>query len=143
MNRRKSRELSMKLIYQMSVNKEDYKDVIENLKESIECDLKSDEDIDLKDIDMEFIIRILKGVENNKEVIDREIEKYLVNWKLSRLSKIDLTILRICTFEIMFEEDIPDNVSINEALELAKKYSDDKSAAFINGVIDKIIKNKM
>ena len=142
MNRRKSRELSMKLIYQMSVNKEDYKDVIENLKESIECDLKSDEDIDLKDIDMGFIIRILKGVEENKEIIDKEIEKYLVNWKLSRLSKIDLTILRICTYEIMFEEDIPNNVSVNEAIELAKKYSEEKSASFINGVIDKIIKNK-
>jgi len=142
MNRRKSRELSMKLLYQMSVNKEDYKEVIENLKESIECDLKTDEDIDLKDIDMDYINRVIKGVEENKEIIDREIEKYLVKWKITRISKIDLTIMRICTYEIMFESDIPDNVSINEALELAKKYSDEKSAAYINGVLDKIIKNK-
>jgi len=142
MNRRKSRELSMKLLYQMCVNKEEYQDVIDNLKESIECDLKTEEDIDLQDIDMDYITRIIKGVEGNKEIIDIELEKYLVNWKISRISKIDLTIMRICTYEIMFESDIPDNVSINEALELAKKYSDEKSAAFINGVLDKILKNK-
>jgi len=142
MNRRKSRELSMKLLYQMCVNKEEYQDVIDNPKESIECDLKTEEDIDLQDIDMDYITRIIKGVEGNKEIIDIELEKYLVNWKISRISKIDLTIMRICTYEIMFESDIPDNVSINEALELAKKYSDEKSAAFINGVLDKILKNK-
>lgn len=142
MNRRKSRELSMKLLYQMCVNKEEYQDVIDNLKESIECDLKTEEDIDLQDIDMDYITRIIKGVDGNKEIIDIELEKYLVNWKISRISKIDLTIMRICTYEIMFESDIPDNVSINEALELAKKYSDEKSAAFINGVLDKILKNK-
>ena len=142
MNRRKSRELSMKLLYQLCVNKEEYQDVIDNLKESIECDLKTEEDIDLKDIDMDYIKRIIKGVEENKESIDFELEKYLVKWKISRISKIDITIMRICTYEIMFESDIPDNVSINEAVELAKVYSDEKSVAFINGVLDKILKNK-
>ena len=142
MNRRKSRELAMKLLYQMSINKEDYDSVMCNLKESIECDLRSEEDIDLKEIDMEYIARIIKGVQENMETIDSEIEKYLVNWKLNRLSKIDLTIMRICTYEIMFEIDIPNKVSINEGLELAKKYSEENSASFINGVIDNIIKNK-
>ena len=132
----------MKLLYQLCVNKEEYQDVIDNLKESIECDLKTEEDIDLKDIDMDYIKRIIKGVEENKEIIDFELEKYLVKWKISRISKIDLTIMRICTYEIMFESDIPDNVSINEAVELAKVYSDEKSGAFINGVLDKILKNK-
>ncbi|MGE5627491.1 MAG: transcription antitermination factor NusB [Solirubrobacterales bacterium] len=142
MNRRKSRELAMKLLYQMSINKEDYDSVMLNLKESIECDLKSEEDIDLKEIDMEYIARIIKGVQENMETIDSEIEKYLVNWKLNRLSKVDLTIMRICAYEIMFEIDIPNKVSINEGLELAKKYSEENSASFINGVIDNIIKNK-
>ncbi len=142
MNRRKSRELAMKLLYQMSINKEEYEDVINNLKESIECDLKSEEDLDLKEIDMEYIKRIIMGVQENMDTIDSEIEKYLVKWKLSRLSKIDLTIMRICAYEIMFEIDIPNKVSINEGLELAKKYSEESSVAFINGVIDNIIKNK-
>lgn len=144
MNRRKSRELAMKLLFQMTMNKEDYKEVIGNLQENIEHYVKDvEEDIDLTDIDMEYITRILKGVEENRELIDSEIEKYLLNWKLSRLSKVDVTIMRICTYEMLFEVDIPNSASLNEALELAKKYSDEKSVSFINGVLDKIIKNNV
>lgn len=157
MNRRKSRELVMKLLFQMTINKEDFKDVISNLKENIEVDnieiiseetgmpVKKEltsEDIDLKDIDMEYVIRVLKGVQENKDAIDIEIEKYLKNWKLTRLSKIDITILRVCTYEFLYENEIPRNVSINEAVELAKKYSADKSASFINGVLGSMIKDK-
>jgi len=143
MNRRKSRELAMKLLFQMNVNKEDYKEVLSNVNENIEDYVKDEEeDIDLKDLDMEYITRILSGVEANRELIDTEIEKYLLNWKLNRISKIDLAIMRICTYEIIFEVDIPNSASINEAIELAKKYSDEKSVSFINGVLDKIIKNK-
>ena len=157
MNRRKSRELAMKLLFQMTINKEDFKDVIANLKENIEVETieyideetgmpvkreLSSEDIDLIDIDMEYVIRVLKGVQENKETIDLEIEKYLKNWKLNRLSKIDIAILRVCTYEFLYENDIPENVSINEAVELAKKYSADKSASFINGVLGSMIKGK-
>jgi N utilization substance protein B len=143
MNRRKSRELAMKLLFQMTMNKEDYKEVISNLQENIEHYVKDvEEDINLTDIDMEYITRILKGVEENRELIDSEIEKHLLNWKLNRLSKVDITIMRICTYEMLFEVDIPNSASLNEALELAKKYSDEKSVSFINGVLDKIIKNK-
>ncbi|AKA70196.1 transcription antitermination factor NusB [Clostridium scatologenes] len=155
MNRRKSRELVMKLLFQMTINKEDFKDVIVNLKENIELDkselqitgieVKNEidpENIDLKDIDMEYVIRVLKGVQENKEAIDNEIENHLINWKLNRLSKLDTAILRVCTYEFLYEENIPKSVSINEAIELAKRYSGDKSAAFINGVLGSMIKEK-
>lgn len=157
MNRRKSRELVMKLLFQMTINKEDFKDVIANLKENIEVDNieiineetglpakkeLTSEDIDLKDVDMEYVIRVLKGVQENKDALDVEIEKYLKNWKLNRLSKIDITILRVCTYEFLYENEIPNNVSINEAVELAKRYSADKSAAFINGVLGSMIKDR-
>jgi len=142
MNRRKSRELALKLLYQMSISKENYKDVLCGLEEDKEKGAADEEGIDLKDIDMGYINRVLQGVEENKELIDREIEKHLLNWKINRLSKIDLTIIRISAYEVLFEVDIPNSVSINEAIELGKKYSDEKSASFINGVLDKIIKNK-
>ncbi|NMM61374.1 transcription antitermination factor NusB [Clostridium sp. P21] len=155
MNRRKSRELVMKLLFQMTINKEDFKDVIANLKENIELDKDQlqiadaddnnqldSESIDLKDIDMEYVIRVLKGVQQNKEAIDNEIKNHLINWKFSRLSKIDIAILRVCTYEFLYEEEIPNNVSINEAIELAKRYSADKSASFINGVLGSMIKKK-
>lgn len=153
MNRRKSREIAMKLLFQTTINKEDFKDVIANLKENIEVEnskLDSEEilfkkeidpeSIDLKDVDMEYIIRVLKGVQEYGDNIDKEIEKNLRNWKLNRVSRIDISILRICTYEFLYEEDIPKNVSINEAIELAKKYSADKSAAFINGVLGNMLK---
>ena len=131
MNRRKSREIAMKLLFEMSINKEEYKEIIENFKEHT--------DTDLKDIDMVYISRVLDGIGKNKEIIDNKIEAYLINWKLDRISKIDLAILRISTYEILFEEDIPDVVSVNEGIELAKKYSDEKSSTFINGVLGNMV----
>lgn len=151
MNRRKSRETVMKLMYQMSINKEELMDVIENLKANIEADEekmnepslvereKDPDSMDLKDVDMEYIIRIANGVAQNEKLLDSKIESNLINWKVYRLSKIDLTILRICVFEMQFEEEIPERVAVNEAIELAKKFSSEKSAAFINGVLDKLM----
>lgn len=133
MNRRKSRDIAMKLLFEMSINKEDYKTILENFKENT--------DVDLKDIDIDYVSRVLSGVEQNINEIDRRIEKYLVNWKLYRLSKIDLAILRMCTYEIFYENDIPRMVSVNEGVELAKKYSEEKSFQFINGVLDRMIKD--
>lgn len=131
MNRRKSREIAMKLLFEMSINKEEYKEIIENFKEHT--------DVDLKNLDMVYISRVLDGIGKNNELIDKRIEAYLINWKLDRISKIDLAILRISTYEILFEEDIPDIVSVNEGIELAKKYSDEKSSTFINGVLGNMI----
>ncbi|MFL0246695.1 transcription antitermination factor NusB [Candidatus Clostridium stratigraminis] len=132
MNRRRSREIAMALQFEMSINKGDFNDILDSYKENTEEDLK--------EIDFAYITNTLKGIQENCEAIDSKIEKYLVNWKISRLSKIDLAILRICTYEIIYEADIPNKVSVNEGIELAKKYSDDKSFQFINGVLDNINK---
>lgn len=91
---------------------------------------------------MEFALTTLKGIQEHLEEIDNKIQDNLVKWKLNRLANIDRTILRIATYEIMFNEEIPNKVSINEAIELAKKYADDKSPAFINAVLDKVSKSK-
>jgi N utilization substance protein B len=134
MNRRKTREAAMKLLFEMTINKENYEEIIENFKEHT--------DLSLEEVDFEYITRVLKGVEENKETLDKKIEENLKNWKINRLSKVDLSILRICTYEILFEEDIPEVVSINEGIELAKKYSEEKSAPFINGLLANMIRNK-
>lgn len=132
MNRRKSREVAMSLLFEMSINKEDHSEIIENFKEHT--------DIDLSDVDMEYVTRVLKGIQENMQALDSKIEQNLINWKLYRLSKIDLAILRISTYEILFDTDIPNRVAVNEGIELAKKYSEEKSFQFINGVLGKIIK---
>lgn len=129
MNIRKSREIAMKLLYQNTINKSNYEDLIEDFKENYA-------DKDLDNLNLSYIIRVLKGVEENKDLIDDEIKKHLKNWKMDRISKINISILRLAIYEIKFEETIPYKVSVNEAIEIAKKYSDDKSPAFINAVLD-------
>jgi len=131
MNRRKSRETAMKLLFEMSINKENYQDIIENFKENT--------DVDLKDLDMAYITKVLVGVHENGKEIDKNIEKHLIKWKLNRLSKMNLAILRISTYEILFEEEIPGKVSVNEGIELAKIYGEDSSPAFINGILAKML----
>jgi len=131
MNRRKSREVTMKLIYEILIKKENFEEIFENFKEHTEEDVS--------ELDMEYIANTLKGVTENIELIDATISKYLINWKIDRLSKIDLSILRLAIYEITFEADIPSVVSVNEAIELAKKYSQDVTGAFINGVLGRLV----
>lgn len=132
MNRRKSREIATRLIFEMSINKESYVDIIENFRENTEEKIE--------DIDFEYVIRVLKGVSENEAQINETITKYLVKWKLGRLPKMNLAILKMATYEILFDEDIPNKVTINEAIELAKRYGDDNAPSFINGVLNNLIK---
>ncbi|WP_150844941.1 MULTISPECIES: transcription antitermination factor NusB [unclassified Clostridium] len=132
MNRRKSREIATRLIFEMSINKESYVDIIENFRENTEEKIE--------DIDFEYVIRALKGVSENEAQINETITKYLVKWKLERLPKMNLAILKMATYEILFDEDIPNKVTINEAIELAKRYGDDNAPSFINGVLNNLIK---
>lgn len=135
MNRKKTREISMKLLFQMTINKQDSSEVMQYLKDG------EYEDIDLSEVDMDYLQRVVRGVEENKDEIDSRIKMYLKQWKIGRISKIDITILRICTYEFFHEDNIPKNVSINEAIELAKKYGEDKSRSFINGILGSMIKD--
>lgn len=137
MNRRKSREVAMKLIYEMSINKESHEEIIKNFSDN-SYDVE-EEHIEKEAVDMDYLRKVLKGVQDNLVKIDSTIEPYLKNWKLNRISKIDLAILRVCTYEILFEEDIPAVVSVNEAVELAKKYSQDITGSFINGVLGNLV----
>ena len=132
MNRRKSREIAMELLFEMSINKESYEEILGNFKENT--------DTDLNDIYFDYLERVVTGVQENTKDIDKKIVENLKNWKFNRLSKVDLAILRIAIFEIMFSEDVPDKVAVNEGIELARKYSSDNSPTFVNGVLGNIIK---
>ena len=130
MKRQKSREKAMELLFSMELSKNSYDETIETFIEDYEMDLKT--------IDVEYIKNVVKVVTDNLGTIDDKILSSLVNWKLDRISKVNLTILRLA--EMLFIEDVPGGAAINEAIELTKKYSDDKSSSFINGVLDKILK---
>ncbi len=87
---------------------------------------------------IDFVELLLEGTIKNKTEIDEIITKYVENWELTRLSIVDRNILRIGTFELLKTPDTPVNVIINEAIEIAKKYSTSDSGGFVNGVLDKI-----
>jgi len=90
----------------------------------------------------EFAKELVKTVVDNREEIDNLIPKYLKNWRYDRILSIDRNILRLGVAELFFREDIPYKVTINEAIELAKKFGDKKSGSFVNGVLDSIVKNE-
>ena len=113
MNRVKSREYLLQLAYQMEITSETALETFNSFMEN--------EDISKDDLDLAYIKSGLLGIEENKEKLDSLIESQLVKWKLNRISKVNLSILRISTYEILFAEDVPGKVSINEAIELCKK----------------------
>ena len=132
MKRRLARETALKVIYQWDVGKNDLEIA---LKDRIA-------EVDLDPNNINFIETLVQGTLKNIEEIDQVIEQYLMEWSLDRVSNIDRNILRLGVFEILFKEDTPDKVAVNEAIELAKVFSTDQSAKFINGVLDKVLKFK-
>lgn len=130
MNRKLSREKTMELLFGMTCSKDTVAEAVENFVDNYEGNIK--------DIDLTYVKQALIGIDNNKEAIDEAISSNLQKWKIDRISKVNLTILRLAVYEILFDENVPRNVAINEALEITRKYSDEKSVSFVNGVLDKI-----
>lgn len=130
MGRKVARESAMKLLYQMELNGDFSQDAVEVFFEN--NDSKLDEN--------EYINEVIKGIKDNMEEIDSFIEKYSQGWKIKRIANIDLSILRIAVFEMMFKDDIPHQVSINEAVDVAKKYSTEESSKYINGLLGTFLK---
>ena len=90
----------------------------------------------------DFADCLVDGVLEHGEEIDGLIEKHTLNWKISRISNVDRNILRIAVFELMYMDDIPSNVTLNEAIEIAKIYSDEQAGSFVNGVLDHLLKEE-
>jgi len=85
-----------------------------------------------------FFLELVRGVAGSREEIDHIIEKYSSHWKISRMSCVDRNIMRIAVYELFFQNDIPAKVTINEAIDIGKKYGTEESGAFINGILDSI-----
>ena len=92
--------------------------------------------------DNQYALNILNGIKSNRKNIDKVINKYVKNWRQDRISLVDLNIMRIAVFEILFLLETPNKVALNEAVELAKKFGEKKSASFINGILDQILKKE-
>ena len=132
MTRKEARELLMQLLYQMELlddHSEETKNAYleKNFKEKGHKDYAS---------------ALMEKVLSGKDEIDAKLNEYSNKWTTSRMPKVDLAILRLAAVEILYMDDIPDAVAINEAVDMAKKYGADESKAFINGILGKIAKEK-
>ena len=132
MNRSAIRELAFRLIYSREIQKE------ENIEEQIELFLEANEVEDKNAI--EYINDVIKGIEMNKVEILSLIEKNLKSdWKVERISKVDLSLLKLAIYEIKYK-NLAFKIVINEVVELAKKYGEDQSKNFVNGILASIVK---
>ena len=126
--RRKGRELALQALYQIEMTGDISAGAVDSLLNHFEGAATA----------KELARRLVAGVVSQRSEIDRRIEECTENWKLTRLAKIDFLILRLATYELIYCPDIPHNVSLNEAIEIGKRFGTDDSAAFINGVLDQI-----
>ncbi|MBQ3550207.1 MAG: transcription antitermination factor NusB [Clostridia bacterium] len=132
MTRKEARDQAFILIFEKGINNESVEDILEAAKE---CrDFLEDED--------GYTLKVFTGVFERQEEIDAIISKNLTGWTINRISKISLAVLRLAIFEIMYMDEIPDAVSVDEAVELCKTYSTQEDAAFVNGVLGTVVRSK-
>lgn len=128
-NRSELREIMMKILYQVFILEES----------SIEFDINSLKK-ELLEVENDFVNEVVDGVLNKREEIYEKANKYLTSWPMDRLNKVDQAILCIGIYELLYTET-PSVVAINEAVELSKKYSDEKVTKMINAVLDEVYHN--
>ena len=127
-NRRRSRELAMQVLFQIDINGDDSKEAVELFCGHFEVPKRA----------KPFFFKLVDGVRACRNEIDRLIEQFSDNWKISRMSGMDRNIMRVAVYEMLYCDDIPAKVSINEAIDIGKKFGTEQSPAFINGILDGI-----
>ncbi len=128
--RRKARELALKTLFEADFNGQ----VLTTIFDRIQHTEQPEPDA------LRFLEQILQAYTAHKSEINKTIEKNSNNWKLARMASVDRNILRLGVAEILFLEDVPKNVTINEYLEIAKKFGTEESSSFVNGILDKVVK---
>lgn len=131
-NRRRAREYSLQILFQIEFSLLKLKEVLAQFwvdnPSSIEV--------------QEFTVKLAEGCIRNLKEIDALIEEHSTNWKLTRMATVDRNLLRQATYELIYLDEIPSSVTINEAVEIAKKFGTEESSSFINGLLDNISKDK-
>lgn len=129
MSRKQARETVFKLVYERCITGEDNKLSFEIYSKGFSGD------------DLDYITNVYEGIGKNSEFLNNVVQRFSKAFKLDRVYKIDLAALLIASYEIIFMDDIPHKISVNEAVELSKKYSTEKSYRFVNGILSSVIKH--
>lgn len=140
MKRRVARELVVQCLYQMEMNEatsgEALEMLLEDAAEENDTERTITDEAELK----EFVLGLVNGIWGSKKAVDDLLENYLKGWQMSRLSKVDRQILRLAAYEMLYRDDVPAKVAVNEAIELAKHFGTEDSGKFVNGVLGNMIR---
>lgn len=131
MNRREIREKAFMFLFQLELQKGSETEQMEAFMQEYEISAESDR----------YFSQLIDGVRQKQEEIDAAFADYLKGWTKDRLPRVDLTIIRLAVYEIMFTDEVPDSVAISEAVLLAKKFSTEESRAYINAVLGNVSRN--
>lgn len=125
-----ARNFALQILYQIELTGDSYSQSLDNFWQ--------EQEDEVEDEVKNFSSELVKGVRDNVDAIDKKITEHATNWEISRMAVIDRNILRLSCYELVYRGDIPPKVSINEAVDLAKKYSGVEAGKFVNGILDKI-----
>lgn len=140
MSRTLAREDAFKLVFEMEITKITAKEAIDYLFETVTKNNEMWAQDFVSAPNRKYIEAIVKGIEEKQASLNEAIEPTLKDWTISRISKVNLAILKLAAYEIYYMDDIPFKVSVNEAVQLAKKYAGKEAASFVNGVLGTLIK---
>jgi len=139
MKRRLAREIAVQSLYHMEMNEVKAEEAVRML--IAEATGENESEVEIKNVDQaeQFVLELVNGTWNRKEEIDRVLSDYLKGWQISRLSKVDRQVLRLAVYEMVYREDVPGKVAVNEAIEVAKHFGTGESGKFVNGVLGKMV----
>ncbi len=138
LTRRKLREALIKILYASKHNDRGFE---ENLQDLVDLSRDIDENVPLiDDKDEKYLKKVLLDIEKNKSKIDSILQEVALKWSLDRILDLDRAIMELGIYELLYRDDIPNEVAINEAIEISKKYSGEESYSFVNGILDAISK---
>ena len=132
MGRKEARDGAFKMLYQLDINSNEHDKALKDYFD----------EYNYTKADKEYITEVVNGVFENAEKIDKLISEAVKSWTLNRISLVDKAILRLAVYEIYYREDIPDSISIYEAVELAKLYDSPKAGGFVNGLLRGVLRKK-
>lgn len=139
MRRRLARELAVQSLYQMRMNEVEMEQAIRAVIEEALQDNEGELRQKNEDISVEAVRELVAGTEEHLAVIDGLMQDYLKGWSMERLSKVDREILRLGVYEMIYRQDVPPKVVVNEAIEMSKHFGTEESGKFVNGVLGKMI----
>lgn len=132
--RRQIREKVLQTLYQIEINTEEAERIIQRMGEDLAAPLES-----ISEEAQQYFTRLARGTRDQQERIDSVIRRYLKGWSFSRLAIVDRVILRLALYELLFTPEVPEKVVVNEAIDLAKTFSTEKSGKFVNGILGAVI----